>query len=79
MPLYHFDVHTSIIARDEEGSEFADLCAAKASAVAGARFLVIEEIRRDNRFSPNHSITISNTAGVLLHTTRYGDCADVRL
>jgi hypothetical protein len=79
VPHYHFDVHTCFIARDEEGLELPDLEAAKASSVASARFLVIEELRRHNRFSPNHSIRIADAAGALLHTTRYGDCVDVRL
>lgn len=79
MPYYHFDVHTSIIAHDEEGLEFPDFESAKASAVASARFLVLEELRCDSRFSPNHSIRITDAASVVLHTTRYGDCVDVRL
>jgi hypothetical protein len=77
MPIYHFDVHTAVIARDEEGLEFPDLCAAKASAVVGVRSLIVEEMRRDNRFSPNHSIQITNAVGQLLHTTRYSDCLDI--
>jgi hypothetical protein len=79
MPLYHFDVHTSVIARDKDGAEFRDLDAAKVSAVAGVRFLAVEELKSHNRFSPNHSITIADAEGVVLHTTRYGDCVDVRL
>lgn len=79
MPHYHFDVHTSVIARDEEGVELPDFESAKASAVASARFLVIEEMCSEHRFSPNHSIQIADAAGVVLHTTRYGDCVEVRL
>lgn len=51
MPHYHYNVHRSVIARDEGGLELPDLASAKASTVASERFLVIEEMWRDNRFS----------------------------
>ncbi|WP_299645663.1 hypothetical protein [Sphingomonas bacterium] len=72
-------MHTTVEARDEEGLEFGDLAAAKISAAAGAPFLVGEEMKQEHRFSPSHSIRITDTAGLLLHTTRYGDRVDVRL
>ena len=79
MPHYHFDVHTSVEARDEEGIDFADLAEAKAFAMKNAHFMAVEEMRRDRRFSPNHSIKITGGDGVVLHSVRYGDCVDVRL
>jgi len=79
MPQFHFDIHTTFIARDKEGVDFPDLEAAKVCATAGALSLVIEEMRRDRRFSPNHSIKITNAAGQVLHTARYGDCVAVRV
>jgi len=79
MPHYHFHVHTVTEARDEEGIDLPDLDSAKMSAIAGARSLATEEMRCNNRFSPNHSIRITDSNGLLLHTTRYGDCIDVRL
>jgi hypothetical protein len=79
MPLYHFDVHTSTVARDLDGIEFPDLAAAKVSAIAGARFLAAEDMKRDSRFNPHHSIAIRDADGLLLHATRFGDCVDVRL
>lgn len=79
MPRYHFHVQTAVQARDEEGQDLPDLDAAKASAMKGVRFLMIEEMRCEHRFSPNHAIKITDSDGAVLHTTRYGDCVDVRL
>lgn len=79
MPLYHFHVNTCVMARDEEGVEFPDLESAQAYAVENARYLAAEEMRCHNRFIANHSIVIADATGKVLHTTRYGDCVDVRL
>lgn len=79
MPLYHFHVQSAIEAYDAEGIELPNLEAAKASAVTSVRALIVEEIRHEHRFSPNHSIRIANADGLSLHVTRYGDCVDVRL
>jgi hypothetical protein len=78
VPKYHFDVHTTADIRDVEGMEFRDLNAAIASAALSARYLAIEEIKTESCFSPNHSIEILDDVGKSLHTTRYGDCINVR-
>ena len=79
MAHYFFHVHTNGEARDEEGTDFPTLAEAKAYAATNAHFPAVEEMRRDRRFSPNHSIRITGADGVLLHSVRYGDTVDVRL
>ena len=79
MPRFHFHVRTTVDAHDDEGLDFANLDEAKASAILNARALVVGEMLRDHRFSPNHSIEITDAGGTPLHVTRFGDCLDVRL
>ena len=78
MPHYHFHVHNDLIAPDEEGVEFPDLDAAKASAIVGARHLMSDEIKLKGRLSLSHSIEIADSQGMLLDVTRFGDCVTIR-
>jgi hypothetical protein len=78
MPLYHFNVHNDGIAQDQEGVDFPNLEAAKASAIVGARHLMSDDIKRKGRLSLSHSIQIADSHGVLLHVTRFGDCVTIR-
>ena len=78
MPRYHFHLHKRIEAHDEEGMEFPDLAAAKASAIMNARHLMAAEIKDDGRIRLSDSIEICDPDGVRLHVTRYGDCVDIQ-
>jgi hypothetical protein len=78
MPIYHLHVHGDLIAPDDEGVEFADLDAAKASAVIGARQLMSDEIKIKGRLSLSHSIRITDSRGVVAQVVRFGDCVTIR-
>ena len=67
---YHFNLHDADgLIRDEEGSEFADLEAARAEARACARELAMEDLRNDR---PSHGwrVVISDPNGEMLESVR---------
>lgn len=46
MPRYYFHVHDDKTVLDEEGTELADVAAARAEAVIGARDIMCDQLRR---------------------------------
>jgi hypothetical protein len=69
MPRFFFHVLDDLGCQDEEGRELADLEAAKAEAVKGARSLICGQVL-EGRLALNHHIEIEDEAG-----NRVGDIA----
>lgn len=65
---YHFHIHDEAgVIPDEEGTELADLSAARAEARASARELAIEDLRRADRIHARR-IEIADETGAVLET-----------
>jgi len=78
MPIFHLNVFNNVITLDLDGLERPDLEAAKADAIAGARDLITSDIREGRTVHRSHRIEITDDAGQLLHTVRYGDVVDLQ-
>jgi hypothetical protein len=62
VPRYFFHVYDDVIAQDEEGTELPNLAAARLNALAGARDLISEQVRR-GYFVPSHWIDVIDEQG----------------
>ena len=78
MPRFHLHVYNGSEALDEKGVEFADLDAAKLSAVLGAREMMSDDLRAHGYIDLSYSIKIADAEGLLLHVTRFAECIDIR-
>jgi hypothetical protein len=68
MPLFFLNVRDGAsLVRDPEGSEFADLEAARAEALASARDLVGDNLKND-QVQDNRQYEITDEAGQVLAT-----------
>ena len=78
MPRFHFHVHNSVHARDEDGVELQDLDAAKRSSVEGARAFMSDDVKLKGSICLSDNIEITDSDGLQLHVTRFGDCLEIR-
>jgi len=66
MPLFYLHVRNTFgYARDEEGQECADLADARRKALAGARSILSEEVKKGN-LDLHGAIEIANETGTIL-------------
>jgi hypothetical protein len=72
MPRYFFHLRNRHETIDEEGSEFADEDAARKEALASARELLADAIRRGRNFPPEQ-IVIADASGHELATVNLKD------
>ncbi len=63
MPRYHFHLQDGSFIADEEGSEHADLDAARVYAVRAARELMANQLRGDDGLTIDDVILITNREG----------------
>jgi hypothetical protein len=77
MPRYYFHVFNDETSLDEEGQELADLEAARAFAVAGARSLMSDTLK-EGRLDLSHHIAIEDERGELLLNVTFGEAVEVR-
>jgi hypothetical protein len=77
MPRYFFNVYNDETSLDEEGSDFPDLAAARAHAIAGARSLMSDTLK-EGRIDLSHHIAIVDEDGRLLADVAFGDAVEVR-
>ena len=73
MTVFHLNLFDDAFVHDCEGIEMADLQAATAYAVLGARQMIAETIFAGDIVRENHRIEIADDAGRLLRTVRFGD------
>ena len=76
MPRYFFHVHDDLSLRDRDGIDFADPEAACAAAVAGARGMMCEQIRK-GRLSLHHRIEVEDEGGRAILTLAFGEAVRI--
>lgn len=77
MPLYYLHVCTGNgFIEDEEGQELADLDAARAAALRGARDIMSEEMRR-GEFNPASFIEVEDQDHQLLFTLQFSEAVRI--
>lgn len=77
MPLYYFNICNDAVTLDDEGVELADLHAARAHAVKGARSLAAETVLHGH-VSASDRIEIVDKDQKLLDTVRFDEAVDFR-
>lgn len=60
MPLFYLNLNDDIVARDEDGTEFADADQARLAAIDGARDLIACQIRRGEPINLTHRIEVED-------------------
>lgn len=77
MPRFFFHLYNDMIVTDGEGREFPDVEAARATAIAEAREVMTEEVRKGN-LTLSHRIVIADESGSIVATVRYSDAVAVK-
>jgi hypothetical protein len=72
MARYYFDIFDDQVASDEEGLDLPDTEAAMAAALAGAREMACEEIRK-GCLHLGHRVEICDESRRVIGTIRYRD------
>lgn len=62
MPRFYFHVHDDVTVRDDEGLELGDASAALREAIAGARAMICEGVRR-GEVHLGHRIEVEDEGG----------------
>ena len=71
MPVFYFHLqYNGGLSRDDEGSEFPTLSAAKEEARTTARNMLIEAIKFEHKSVPN-ALVVADDTGRTLHTLRF--------
>ncbi len=77
MPRYYFNVHNSIgLVEDEEGRDFADLEAARAAALKGAREIIAEDAAQ-GVVDLRGRLEVIDEAGAVVLTLRFTEAVEV--
>ena len=77
MPRYYFHLHNDVDGRDDEGRELADVDAARAEAIKGARDLIAEDVRQ-GIVTLSHWIEVRDQRGHQVLRVRYRDAVIFR-
>jgi len=77
MPRFYFHLHNDIDVPDEEGSEHADLAAARIYAECNAREMMGELLKEEGRVALHHTIDIKDSSGRVLDTVIFRDVVRV--
>jgi len=78
MERYFFHVFNDEETRDEDGQEFPDLAAARASAERDCVSLAAHSITEHGHLVLHHRIDIEDAAGASVGTVRFSDVVDVQ-
>jgi len=77
MPRYYFNVHNSIgLVEDEEGRDFADLGAARAAALKGAREVIAGDAA-EGIVDLRGRLDVIDSAGTVVLTLRFTEAVEV--
>jgi hypothetical protein len=77
MPRYYFNVHNSIgLVEDEEGADFADLDAARAAALKGAREIIAGDAA-EGLVDLRGRLDVIDETGVVVLTLRFTEAVEV--
>lgn len=73
---FYFHLYNDIDARDEEGTELADIAAARAVAEEEARTMAAESVKKGH-LDLSHFVEVSNAAGTTLFKVTFGNVVEV--
>ena len=76
MPLFFFHIHDDTESLDKDGIDMADAAAARAAALAGARGMMSEQVRK-GRLSLHHRIEVEDEDGGAILTLPFGDAVEI--
>ena len=77
MPRYFFNVYDDVVAIDEEGLELPNLQAARLQALAGARDLIVTQVRHGYMVR-SHWIDVADVKGEIVLSLTFGEAVDIR-
>jgi hypothetical protein len=77
VPRFYFHLRNDMDVPDEEGREFPDLDAARASALDLGRFEVSEMVKTEGRVVLHHRIDIEDEQGRMLDSVPFRDVLSV--
>ena len=72
MPLFFFHIYDDFDFTDEQGIEMADEAAARVAALAGARGIMSEQVKK-GRLSLQHRIEVEDEDGGAVLSLAFGD------
>jgi hypothetical protein len=78
MPRFYFNVYDDDITLDQEGTELADISAARELGRREVRGLAAESIKSHGSLDLDHRIEILDESGTVISTVRFGDVVKVR-
>ena len=76
MPRYFFHVYDELVMRDDEGIELPDVEGARAAALAGARAMMCDEVRK-GRLSLHHRIEVEDEQGKAILSLPFDDAVTI--
>jgi hypothetical protein len=77
VPRYFFNVYDDVVAPDEEGMELPNLQAARLHAMAGARDLIVSQVKHGYMVR-SHWIDVADDQGVVVLSITFGEAVEVR-
>ncbi|MGZ8285843.1 MAG: DUF6894 family protein [Allosphingosinicella sp.] len=72
MPLFFFHIHDDFEFTDEQGIDMADAASARVAALAGARGMMSEQVKK-GRLSLHHRIEVEDEDGDAILSLPFGD------
>jgi hypothetical protein len=78
MARFFFHVFNDVETRDEDGQDFEDVAAARASAVRDCLALAAHSITEHHHLIMHHRIEIEDVTGASVGTVRFSDVVDVQ-
>lgn len=76
MPVFFFHIHDDLDFIDEEGIDMADEAAACAAALAGARGMMSEEVKKGH-LDLRHSIEVEDEEGGAVFSLPFSDAVEI--
>ncbi|HYI64629.1 MAG TPA: hypothetical protein VEW71_07065 [Allosphingosinicella sp.] len=77
MPRYHFNIHNGIgFVADEEGRDLADLGAARAEGIKGARGMIADDVL-SGVVDLNGRLDVTDADGKLLLTIPFAEAVEI--
>jgi len=73
MARFHINIFNDLEVKDEEGSELADLPAAKQLAITGARQMIAEHVMHARPINLRHRVEITDPGGKVLAVIPFGE------
>ena len=77
MPRFFFHLRDDLDVEDVEGTELADLDAARERAAGEARQLMCDTLKQNGRITLGHRIDIEDGQGAVLATVHFADAVRI--